>query len=288
MNEQLIASLPRAVIHILKPIIRILIRNDISHAEFSSLAKQAYIDVAHKYFSIPNKKMTNSRVAVLTGINRKEVLRLSRIKEEQGDTLEGTPNRAKRVVNGWLNDPDFLDEDNNPLVLNIKGTVNSFAELASRYSGDITIGAIMDELERIGVVKRLNNDQIQLIENAYIPQTGELEKIDILSTCVTDLLSSAVYNLDADVEHGEGRFQRQLVYKNVPNDIADEFQKLSSQKAQALLEELNHWLAEKTKNTANKSTAENTPEQDTNKPQSKKRIGLGLYYFENDQENTAE
>jgi len=282
MDKQLATSLPKAVIYILKPIIRILMRNDISHAEFSALAKQAYIDVAHKYFSIPNKKMTNSRVAVLTGINRKEVLRLSRIKEESGDTLEGTPNRAKRVVNGWLNDSDFLDKDNNPLILNINNAQNSFSELASRYSGDITIGAIIDELDRIGVVKRLNNEQIQLIEKAYIPQTGELEKIDILSTCVTDLLSSAVYNLDADVEQGEGRFQRQLVYKNVPNNVADEFQKLSSKKAQMLLEELNSWLADKTKTDSSQESIENTEQTNKQDDSIKKRVGLGLYYFEND------
>jgi hypothetical protein len=280
MSKHLATSLPKAVIYILKPIIRILMRNDISHAEFSALAKQAYIDVAHQYFSIPGKKMTNSRVAVLTGINRKEVLRLSRVKEEHGDTLEGTPNRAKRVVNGWLNDPDFLDDDNNPLILNYKNTNNSFSELAARYSGDITVGAIVDELERIGVIKRLNNEQVQLIEKAYIPQTGELEKIDILSICVSDLLSSAVYNLDVTPE--EGRFQRQLVYKNVPTEVAEKFQQLSSEKSQALLEELNHWLAEKTKTQPNEAITQQNEEQVVTN--TKKRIGLGLYYFENDSE----
>jgi len=276
MNKPLITSLPKAVIHILKPIIRILMRNDVSHAEFSALAKQAYIDVAHTHFSISGKKMTNSRVAVLTGINRKEVLRLSRLKDEKEDTLEGTPNRAKRVVNGWLNDPDFLDKDNKPLILNIKNDSNSFSELASRYSGDITIGAIIDELKRLGVAKHINSEQIQLIQQAYIPQTGELERIDILSTCVTDLLSSAVYNLDADIDKGQGRFQRQLVYKNVSADVVEEFQKLSSNKSQALLVELNNWLAEKTKNT----DAEIQQSKDK-LPDAKKRVGLGIYYFEN-------
>ena len=279
MNKSLITSLPKAVIHILKPIIRILMRNDVSHAEFSALAKQAYIDVAHQHFSIPDKKMTNSRVAVLTGINRKEVLRLFRIKEENGDTLEGTPNRAKRVVNGWLNDPDFLDNNKKPLILQIKDTKNSFSELAARYSGDITIGAIIDELERLGVVKRINNEQIQLTQQAYIPHTGELEKIDILSICVSDLLSSAVYNLDADVDKGQGRFQRQLVYKNVQSDVAEEFQKLSSKKSQDLLVELNNWLAEKTKDPQNKDPQDELPD-------TKKRVGLGVYYFENDTDQT--
>jgi len=99
---------------------------------------------------------------------------------------------------------------------------------------------------------------------------------------VTDLLSSAVYNLDADVEQGEGRFQRQLVYKNVPNNVADEFQKLSSKKAQTLLEELNAWLAEKTKVDSTHSNTEDTKQTATQNNSNKKRVGLGLYYFEND------
>jgi len=267
MSSNLQTILSNAVIQILRPIIRVLMRNEVSHAEFSALAKQAYVDVAYKHFSIPNKKMTYSRVAVLTGLNRKEVVRLT--KENDQDSKLGTPNRSTRVVNGWLNDPDFLDKNKNSLILNIKGD-NSFSTLVSRYSGDITIGAIIDELERIGIAKRINTEQIQLTQQGYIPESGELEKIDILSICTGDLLSSAVYNL----EHGtnDGRFQRQLVYKNVPLEIADEFQALSTKKSEALLIDLNKWLGDKTKHSTQKTIQTDA--------QAKKRIGLGIYYFE--------
>lgn len=277
MSNDLQTILSKAVIQILRPIIRVLMRNEVSHAEFSALAKQAYVDVAYKHFSIPNKKMTYSRVAVLTGVNRKEVVRLTKTNAQ--DSKVGTPNRSTRVVNGWLNDADFLDKNKNPLILNIKGDNNSFSTLVARYSGDITIGAIIDELERIGIAKRINTEQIQLTQQGYIPESGELEKIDILSICTGDLLSSAVYNL----EHGsnDGRFQRQLVYKNVPLEIADQFQALSTKKSEALLIELNKWLGDKTSNITKDST-QKTIQTDT---QDKKRIGLGIYYFENDQED---
>jgi len=238
MQSSLKTNLSKAVVHILKPVIRILMRNEVSHAEFCALAKQAYVDVAYKHFTIPNKKMTYSRAAVLTGLNRKEVVRLTKQRDNQSTI--GTPNRATRVVNGWLNDSDFLDKNKDPLVLNIKGD-KSFSELVARYSGDITIGAIIDELERIGVAKKINSEQIALTQQGYIPETGELEKIDILSICVSDLMSSAIHNLENETE--EGRFQRQLVYKNVSTDIAEEFQQLSSKKAESLLIELNKWLA---------------------------------------------
>lgn len=272
------AILPNAVIHILKPLVRVLMRNEISHAELSALAKQAYVDVAYQHFSIPNKKMTYSRVAVLTGLNRKEVVRLT--KTNRDEPLKGTPNRATRVINGWLNDPDFLDKNKDPLVLNIKGEENSFSTLVARYSGDITIGAIIDELERIGVAKKINSEQIFLNHQGYIPENGELEKIDILSVCASDLLSSAVHNL----EHGkeDGRFQRQLVYKAVPYEIAAEFQQLSTKKSSDLLIELNKWLGEKLAKTKDYEI-ESTDDIDT----LKKRIGLGIYYFENSPENQS-
>lgn len=272
MNGTLSTILPKAVIHILKPLVRVLMRNEVSHAELSALAKQAYVDVAYKHFSIPNKKMTYSRVAVLTGLNRKEVVRLSKTKNES--ELQGTPNRATRVVNGWLNDPDFLDKNKDPLVLTIKGDGNSFSELVSRYSGDITIGAIIDELERLGIAKKINSEQIFLNQPGYIPESGEVEKIDILSICTSDLLSSAVHNLENGKK--QGRFQRQLVYKKVPHEIAAEFQEISTEKSSKLLIDLNKWLGNKLANQKDYDI------QTTNDTDSiKKRVGLGIYYFEN-------
>jgi len=271
MSGSLKTILPRAIIHILKPIVQVLMRNEVSHAEFSSLAKQAYVDVAYQHFSIPNKKMTYSRVAVLTGLNRKEVVRLS--KKEDASNLVGTPNRATRVINGWLNDPEFLDKNKDPLVLNIKGD-HSFSTLVARYSGDITIGAIIDELERIGVAKKINSEQIFLNQQGYIPETGEIEKIDILSICTSDLLSSAVHNLENGKE--DGRFQRQLVYKSVPEELAAEFQEISTKRSSELLIDLNKWLGNKLTNTQ-KYNIESTE----TKNKANKRVGLGIYYFEN-------
>ncbi|MEE9327145.1 MAG: DUF6502 family protein [Cocleimonas sp.] len=273
MATSLHTVLSKAVIHILKPLVKVLMRNDVSHASFTALAKQAYVDVAYKHFSIPNKKMTYSRVAVLTGLNRKEVVRLSKTGNST-DLSGGTPNRAIRVVNGWLNDPEFLDKNKDPLVLNIKGDGNSFATLVSRYSGDITRGAIIDELERLGIAKKINSEQIFLNQKGYIPESGEIEKIDILSTCTSDLLSSAVHNL----EHGkdDGRFQRQLVYKNVPTEIAAQFQEISTQKSSALLIDLNKWLGNKLAESKHYEI-QSTNDNDIVKT----RVGLGIYYFEN-------
>ena len=61
---------------LLRPLVRILIRNSVSFAEFSEIAKDVYVEVAARDFRLPEKNMTQGRIAILTGLTRKEVNRL--------------------------------------------------------------------------------------------------------------------------------------------------------------------------------------------------------------------
>ena len=123
--------LARAVLVVLKPLLRVLIKNEISHADFSELARQAYVDVAYDHFTIPNRKMTYARVAVLTGLSRKEVVRLQALREEDGVLTRSSPNRAMRVINGWMSDEEFLNEQADPAILPIQGSEHSFSALCA-------------------------------------------------------------------------------------------------------------------------------------------------------------
>ena len=64
--ESIKITLAKAVTKMLQPLARMLLRYEVSHSEFAEMARRAYVDVAYKYFSIPNRKQTYSRVAVLT------------------------------------------------------------------------------------------------------------------------------------------------------------------------------------------------------------------------------
>lgn len=265
MDKGTDAILAKAVTRILKPLIRVLIKNKISHGEFTELAKQAYVDVAYQSFTISNRKTTYSRVAVLTGLSRKEVVRLTQQVQKNALPRVSAPNRAVRVVNGWVKDPDFLDKDHNPLVLNLRGE-QSFSTLVSRYSGDITVGAILDELERVGVINLSDDQQVTLVSDGYVPIHDDLEKINILSICTADLLLSATHNLEYSNE--DSWLQRQVVYQQVPFDTAIKFKAYSQKKSSSLLLEFNRWLA-------------NRSDQPTTQPSAQtKRIGVGIYYFE--------
>jgi len=263
--ENIKKTLSKAILRMLNPIVHLLLRYEISHSEFTELARRSYVRVAFDYFSIPNRKKTNSRVSVITGLSRKEVVRLRAIDEEQEPVTKGPLNRATRVIGGWLSDANFLDEKKEPMVLPLRDGENSFEELVARYSGGITARAVLDELIRVGAVIKPDKNLVKLNHHGYVPEDSDAEKIEVLSTHVSDLLGTVLHNLTHKKE--QARFQRQVSYVDIPESVAKEFQRLSHDKSLALILELNQWLAEK------KRTVKPQPNESTF------RVGVGIYYF---------
>ncbi len=260
-------TLSQAVIRMLNPIVRMLLHYNVSHSEFTELAKRSYVNVAFKYFSIANRKKTNSRVSVITGLSRQEVVRISEISMDEEPETKGPLNRARRVIGGWLSDADFLDDDNEPKILPLRGDAISFNELAVRYSGGITARAILDELIRVGSVEKIDNDNVKLKHHGYVPNDSDIEVLKVISTHVRDHLDASIHNL---IIKQDLRFERQLTYVDMPDSTVDEFKKLSHEKSSILLVELNQWLADKKKNT------------NPNRDEPLSRIGIGIYYIKSD------
>lgn len=275
MEAKYLQALSAAGLRLLRPLVRILLRNGVSYKTFADLAKWVYVDVAMKEFGIEGRKQTISRVSVITGLSRKEVLRVRRLERPDDRTSVEQYNRAARVIAGWRRDKDFLDASGRPASLPMTGKGATFPELIRRFSGDVPVRAILDELIRIGAVKRMKNDRIRLLARAYIPEGSDVDKLHILGTDVDHLIATIDHNL----QHGETMpfFQRKVFYDNLPDETLPKFRKLSANKAQRLLEHLDRWLA--------------THDRDVNqsvKGTGRNRAGLGIYYIEEpyDDENS--
>lgn len=249
---------------LLTPLVRILLRHGFSFGAFSDLLKQVYVTVAERDFTVAGRKQTTSRIAVLTGLNRKEVARLRRLPEDTPDAVDERYNRAARVLTGWLRDPEFQDAAGEPDVLDADAR---FAMLVHRYSGDMPARAILDELERVGAVARTDDGALRLVQYGYIPAGDAVQKLQILGTDTRDLIATIEHNL----EHGaaDPRFQRKVAYDNVPEEYIQEFRTLAARRSQELLEELDVWLAARDRDQA--SGVEGT---------GRVRLGLGIHEIE--------
>ena len=234
-------ALRYALLRILHALARVLLRHGMPLAAFVELAKRAYVDVVFRDFAIPGRKMTVSRAALLTGLTRKDVQRLVDAPADTDSGFSSPHNRAARVVAGWVRDAEFHSADGQPKPLPVDDAPASFTALVRRYSGDVPPRAVLDELVRVGTVEREEDGRIRLLSRAYVPRVSDAGKVAILGTDVSYLINTIDHNLQEG--RGPPRFQRKVMYDNLPVEAVDEFRALAARQSQELIEKLDAWLA---------------------------------------------
>jgi hypothetical protein len=127
---------------------------------FNEVSRYAFACAAATISRLQSGKVNQSRVAALTGLSRAEVKKLLL----EGDSgIRGTRSKQtpiERVLDGWRADRRFVDKHGNPKPLRISGAAPSFAFLAKQYGGDVPHRAVLDELYRMGALRRDGNNVV--------------------------------------------------------------------------------------------------------------------------------
>lgn len=259
-----------AVSRLLRPLIKLLLRNGIAYGTFAELARKAYVDVAFNDYTGSSKRPTISSVAALTGLTRKEAKRLRELESPETVMADQRYNRSVRVISGWMNDKDYLDAGGVPARLPLEGDTGSFSSLVKKYSGDIPSSAMLSVLEAAKSVQTIEGCA-ELLRHAFIPEGDPGDKINILGSDVAELIDTIDHNLTSPPELR--RFQRKVSNHRVDTNALPEFIKLSAKKAQQLLEDLDAWL----------SAHEFTGSSDTTDAEtdtSTHYVAMGIYFTE--------
>lgn len=281
MSESTSKALEQAVVTLLRPLVRLVLKRGLAYGQFAELVKRAYVESARTNFGVPGRKLTISRVAVLTGLTRKEA---SRLMQEEGSGLEPGArrriNRAARVVTAWIEDPTYHDGRGGPASLPFEAEGGpTFSSLVADHGADVPPRAVLDELLRVGAVDRLKDGRLRLIERAYIPQADEGGKLEILGTDVADLVASIEHNLDP--EGGKPFFQRKVAYDNLPGAYLARLRALLEREGQRLLEELNEDMARH-----DRDVVDEPDEPDASDADDRYRAMIGIYYYERENDES--
>ena len=77
--------------HALRPIVRVLLRNGVTWSEFADLGKELFVDVARSDYGIQGRPTNTARVALMTGLSRREVTRVKGALAGEQPRGEATP-----------------------------------------------------------------------------------------------------------------------------------------------------------------------------------------------------
>jgi hypothetical protein len=242
MSENVKKPLLSACRHLLHPLVRILLRHGVSYGEFSDSVRGAYIDIAGAELIPPGRPHTDSRLGILTGINKEDVHRI-RALDEKDDSEVGL-NRIARVLQGWSQDPEYLGPYGLPLEIPLEGDGISFEQLVKTYADDVTARSLLDELLRVNAALETDDGYVRLLNRTYLPTPLDPVGLECLGNVVNYFIDTVDFNLQKK-KQGEGRFERYAItMEGLSPAKFQAFDDLIREKGQELLEILDDWLGQ--------------------------------------------
>lgn len=243
MSQSVKESLSRAVALMLKPLIRLLMAQGITHSEFAEVAKEVFVETALRNFD-SSSGINKSRIAILTGLTRKDVKAVID-RTLEADPAEKRSSRPERVLTGWYSDPKYTGPYGIPLELPYEDSESdgkTFVNLVREYSGDMAPRQMLNELITAGSVVEVEG-RYKVIRRDYSFTKLSPEFITRLGEVGYRVFSTAAKNIDKEVE-GSGYFDKMVFADDGCSDqTIAKFDAYLKVKGQALLEEIDIWFS---------------------------------------------
>ncbi|MDG5975221.1 hypothetical protein H010_08186 [Hydrogenophaga taeniospiralis CCUG 15921] len=204
-----------------------MIDHGLQHPVMVELLKKALVDEA--LASAPtDRSSTDTRIALQTGLHRKDVRRLREEPVPEGVAAPMVP-MAANVVARWISEPRFLKADKTPLPLARTPRLGhpgepDFPTLVAEVSRDVGARAVLDELLRMGVVSVSAEGMVLLKDTAFVPQEGLGDSFHFLAENVGDHLAAAAFNLSPD-RQGPPLLEQSAFSSELSADQAQELQR---------------------------------------------------------------
>lgn len=183
---------------VLRPLVRVMLARGLNYLVTAEMLKSLFVEIADKEFKLANKRQTDSRVSLLTGVHRKDVKRLRRDTPDVSKQLAPSVSLEAQVIAAWNANPAAIDEDGMPMPLARfaqDGGEQSFETLVKNISTDIHPRALLDEWLRRGIVEINDKNQVRLLAEAFIPDEGQDEKIFYFGHNLHDHAATSAHNM---------------------------------------------------------------------------------------------
>ena len=269
-------ALITAVRKILRPVVRLMLHFQVSYPYLISLLKSVYVEVADQEFALDDRRQSDSRITMLTGVHRKDVKRL-RAEELEAVLAPRTVSIGAQCIAHWLGMERFRSPDHTPLPLPLKTPSTSHGQVCfddlveSVCRQDIRPRVILDEWIRLGIAHLDELDRVVLNTGAFTLDKGVDEKLFFFGKNIQDHLSAGIHNI---IGKKPAFFDRSVYYNRLSQASLDELQDLAAQLGMASLIEMNQ-------------RALSLQQSDAGDNQALYRMKFGLFHYNDRQEKTS-
>ncbi len=257
-----------AAANTLRPLVKRLLASGVPFGRLEARVRELYVEVAEAELALPGRRQTDSRVSLLTGINRKEVRRIRSAEPAKAGPSAFSMNYATSVISRWLTDPQTVDRSGRPRPLPYQAQRGpSFMKLARKVTVDLAPRVLLDELARSGAVEIRRGDLVVLKSDAYVPKREPSEKLQILGEDPPELIETILHNIFS--ESPELLLQRKVYYDNLGSNAAKQIRAEMRREGERFLRRVNRLLAKHDRDRNPKAAGGD-----------RYYAGIGVYFFE--------
>jgi len=239
-----------------------MLKAGVTWKEFSELSKAKFVEVATADFGIRGRPTNASRVAILTGLDRREVRRLRDVVPAKAG--KGYQSKASQILSAWHHEREFLDVRGRPAALPIDGEGATFSELMRRYAPALPVIAMVKELKSADAIAELRDGRLRALRRTYVPRGVSAERLRLWSSVLSDIANTIEHNYSRD-DSTPARFERRALSLRVDRVALPEFRGLLEAEGQAFLERVDDWLS---------------AHETADIPEKAVRLGVGVYHIE--------
>ena len=187
-------ALTEAMRQLMEPLAALALARGVPFAALEDQLKTAFVDAARAaHTNLPAHRLV-SRISTATGINRREVTRLTQPRSV-APAVHRSP--ATRIFTKWLADPALRNRKGEPKAIPRQGPAPSFEALAQSVTRDVHPRSLLDELCRLGLA-RVDADMVHVVSDSFVPRSDSARMLGFLGSNVGDHLRAAVGNLLSD------------------------------------------------------------------------------------------
>lgn len=197
---------------LMRPLLRFCLRHNIKIQEIVEVCKSELVNLAQIELNQCKVEVTTSKLSVMTGLQRKDITKLSSRTETQVPV-----SLVSKVLGLWITSRRFRNKQGDLTTLNLE----DFYALVTSVSKDLNPRTVLDELVRVGSAK-ITDKNVEVIRASYVPK-GDIEGgFKIAAHDLGDLIDAVDENLSemtTDLPHHHLRTEFDRINASALPDI---------------------------------------------------------------------
>lgn len=213
-SDQIKHNLLAAARTVLRPLVRIALRNGLLYSDFAKEVREAFIEGAQALAVEGGREPSAMRIRLMTGLPSTDVARLSKERTAEGGADDqirfDLHTVAASVMSAWHSESGYVFAYGLPVDLPIRAPKGrpSLEHLVELTDDSVDVGVVVEQLLDAGCIKSVGPDRYSVVSRIYMPTEMSAEGVRYFSEAIERFVSTVEHNLLGERGAEEKRMER--------------------------------------------------------------------------------